>query len=58
MKNGDQNSNLARRIDLISSLEYLLKESIYYRTHSNYFDDSQKIVVASINSKENKTQIL
>lgn len=58
MKSGDQNNNLSRRIEIISNLEYLLKESIYYRTHSTYFDPNQKFTIGSIHSKESKSKIL
>jgi hypothetical protein len=51
-------SKLAKRIDIISSMDHILKESIYYRTHSQYFIEENKTVIANINHRNNKKTIL
>lgn len=62
MLNGQNDKNtsdkIAKRIDIINNLDFLLKESIYYRTHSTHFVEENKITIANINQKNNKKNIL
>lgn len=38
-------------------MDNIIKESVYYRTFSNYFG-LEKISIAHVNDKESKTKIL
>lgn len=49
---------IKRRTHILDNLEYLISESVYYRTNSNLMNDENKIVICNINNKENKKKIL
>lgn len=61
MKNGESKSDIddkiAKRIMIIESLDSIIKESIYYRTHSENFT-SDKIIMCSLYDLDKKTKIL
>jgi hypothetical protein len=54
----DLDQRLRRRYKLISKLEFLINESIYYRSNNCYFDDNKKITICNISQIENKAKIL
>jgi hypothetical protein len=60
MINGEKNlikeSRIINRIFILSNLEDIIKESVYYRTHSGNFTE-EKIAILSINYPENKVKI-
>lgn len=61
MTNGlieDKESKIAKRIFIISNLEEIIKESIYYRTHSAALASDIRISIGSINNREIKKKIL
>jgi hypothetical protein len=49
---------IKRRNHLLNHLEYLISESVYYRTNSSLMSSKNKIVICNINNKENKKKIL
>lgn len=61
MKSGasksDIDDKISKRITIIESLDSLIKESIYYRTHSDNFN-SEKIAICSWHDSNKKTKIL
>jgi hypothetical protein len=62
MTNGEIDLNtdlkIAKRIHIISNLEQIIKESIYYRTHAEDFNLSSKISICSLEDKDTKKKIL
>jgi hypothetical protein len=49
---------IKRRSHLLNHLEYLISESVYYRTNSSLMNNEDKIIICNINNKENKKKIL
>jgi len=60
MKDGKLSSEdrISRRSDFFNSIEYWISESVYYRSNSIYFNDSDKIVLQSIGEDESKTKVI
>lgn len=59
MKSGNHSKeSIVKRIGIISNMEYILKESIYYRTHSLEFKSGKAFDICSLDKKINKTKIL
>lgn len=48
---------ILKRSYILSNLEKIIEESVYYRTHSENFG-KEKIIIGSIDNKEIITQIL
>lgn len=61
MTSGESNlakeSRIINRMFILSNLEDIIRESVYYRTHSGNFTE-EKIATLSINESENKAKIL
>lgn len=61
MTSGENNltkeSRIINRMFILSNLEDIIKESVYYRTHSGNFAE-EKIATLSINYAESKAKIL
>ena len=49
---------IKRRNYLLNHLEYLISDSVYYRTNSSLMDNDNKIIICNINNIENKKKIL
>jgi len=58
MTDGQMNSRISKRIYIISILEDIIKESVYYRNNSFNLKKENRIVIASISNKESKAKIL
>lgn len=63
MINGESNllskdKRLSNRIYILSNLDNLIKESVYYRTYSEEINSAKKVVKIKIIEKENKQKIL
>lgn len=60
MKNGenDSSSKIYRRHEILSQLDSLIKESVYYRAFSFEMQEDNKIVVGSIEQKDLRSQII
>lgn len=54
----DTDLKIAKRIYIISNLEQIIKESIYYRTHAEDFNIANKINICSLEDKDTKKKIL
>lgn len=54
----ESEQRIKRRNYLLNNLEYLISESVYYRSNSSLMKDKDKIVICNIKNKENKTKIL
>lgn len=54
----NNSKRLSNRIWILQNLDSILKESIYYRTHSEEFESYNKIVVGKIDCKELKKKII
>jgi hypothetical protein len=52
------NSRISKRIYIISILEDIIRESVYYRNNSFNLKKENRIVIASISNKESKAKIL
>jgi len=50
-------SRIINRMFILSNLEDIIRESVYYRTHSDNFSE-EKIATLSINYLENRAKIL
>lgn len=61
MTSGESNlskeSRIINRMFILSNLEDIIRESVYYRTHSGNFTE-EKVATLSINYAENKVKIL
>ena len=61
MTNGESNltkeSRIINRMFILSNLEDIIRESVYYRTHSGNFTE-EKIATLSITEPENKAKRL
>jgi hypothetical protein len=49
---------LKKRSFIVSEIEDIIKTSVYYRNHSDNFDDESKIVVAKFDDTDSKKKIL
>ena len=49
---------LVNRVYIISNLDYIIKESIYHRTHSEEFEAYNPMPIGNINESELKAKIL
>ncbi len=63
MKNGlsqyDSENRISKRLFILDNLEYLIGESVYYRTHSEVFMNSTiKIEIGNIQNEELRAKIL
>lgn len=59
MKSGDHSKeSILKRMSIINNIDYILKESIYYRTHSSQLKSTKAFVICSLAKKDNKTKIL
>lgn len=58
MTSGSKQDKISKRLDLISSIEAIVKESIYYRTHSPNFKSEEKHVIFNIKDRKSKKKIL
>jgi hypothetical protein len=54
----DLDQRLKKRYKSIKDIEFIIKESIYYRNNNCYFDDEKKIIIANTAKEENKSKIL
>lgn len=59
MKNGEKTKEqrIANRYFLIDSLEYIIKESVYYRSNSHLMNPERKVASLNIYSEEIKAKI-
>lgn len=61
MKNGlseyDSEDRISKRLFILNNLENLIRESVYYRTHSEVFVNP-KIEIGNIQNKEIRAKIL
>lgn len=59
MISGEQTSQqrIANRSYILKSLEYIISESVYYRTYSHLMIPEKKIASFDINLQENKAKI-
>lgn len=61
MKNGlseyNSEDRISKRLFILTNLENLIRESVYYRTHSEAFV-STKIEIGNIQNKEIRAKIL
>jgi len=58
MTNGLMNNRIPKRIYIISKLDDIIKESVYYRNNSFNIKEENRIPIANVNSKESKAKIL
>lgn len=60
MKNGElsKEQKIANRYFLINSLEDIIKESVYYRNHSNLFIEDNKIGSLNIKAQDIRLKLL
>lgn len=54
----DVDLKISKRMYLISNLENIIRESVYYRNHSHEFSDSGKIDISIFDAKNIKKKIL
>lgn len=52
------NNRIPKRIYIISKLDDIIKESVYYRNNSFNIKEENRIPIANVNSKESKAKIL
>jgi hypothetical protein len=52
------NNRIPKRIYIISRLEDIIKESVYYRNNSSNLKEENRIPIANISNKESKAKIL
>lgn len=61
MKNGlseyNSEDRISKRLFILNNLENLIRESVYYRTHSDVFT-SPKIEIGNIQNEEIRAKIL
>ena len=53
----NNDKRLLNRIEILSNLDYLIKESVYYRTHSDEFGQYGRIVLGNISEDKIKKKI-
>lgn len=62
MTNGQQDNikhnKISKRIFLAAHMQDIIKESVYYRTHSPNFSVDEKYVIGNINKKESKKKLI
>jgi len=56
-ENSDVEDRILKRIFIVSKLEKIIEESVYYRTHSENFS-KQKIIIGTIKDTSNSIKIL
>lgn len=54
----DKEDRIQKRYYILSSLEKIIEDSIYYRNNNKYMDESRKYVIANIKSEESKKKII
>lgn len=62
MKSGEKilekDDRINNRIYILSNIENLIKESVYYRTYSNEIVDENKVTSINIDTLEMKAKLL
>lgn len=53
-----KNNKISKRIFLAAYLQDIIKESVYYRTHSTNFSSNEKYVIGNVNEKESKKKLI
>jgi len=54
----DKNDRIGRRHYLISNIEKIIEDSIYYRTNNKFMNQESKVIIGCIEEKEIKKKIL
>lgn len=54
----DLDQRLKKRYKALSSIENLIKESIYYRSNNCFFDEKEKIAIGNTQELNTKTKII
>jgi hypothetical protein len=59
MKDGEiKTALLKKRSFIVSEIENIIKTSVYYRNHSDNFDDKEKLVIAQFDDLESRKKII
>ena len=48
---------ISRRLHFVNNIDYWISESVYHRTNSLYFDETEKIVLQSLDQMDSKTRV-
>jgi hypothetical protein len=54
----DKDDRIVRRYYLLSNIESIINDSIYFRNNSKYMNTSSRVNIGSIEEKELKKKIL
>ncbi len=54
----DKNDRIGRRHYLISNIEKIIEDSIYFRTNNKFMNQKLKVIIGHIEEKEIKKKIL
>lgn len=59
MKSGEKTKEqrIANRYFLIDSIDYIIKESVYYRSHSHLMNPERKVASLNIYSEEIRAKL-